>query len=57
MSESTDTDPNEKRDDERAAGRDHAPISEADAFGTKLNPVRETPTPFGGLSEGGTKTG
>ena len=32
-------------------------VSEADKWGEKLNPVRETPTPFGGLSDGGGRTG
>jgi hypothetical protein len=30
---------------------DAKPISEADAFGTTLNPVRETATPHGPLRE------
>jgi hypothetical protein len=55
--ESGPTDPNEKHDDELARGKDHRPLSEADAWGTKLNPVRDTPVPFGGLSDGGSKTG
>jgi hypothetical protein len=34
-------------------GPDHPQISEAEKFGTDLNPVRETPTPFTGLSQVG----
>ena len=33
------------------AAPDAKPISEADAFGTTLNPVRETATPFTGLRD------
>lgn len=46
-----DTDPNEKY--ERSIGPDHPPISDAELYAEKENPVRETPTPFGSLREGG----
>lgn len=47
------TDPNEERVEEAARGKDHPQLSEADAWGTDQNPVRETATPFGGLKDGG----
>lgn len=47
------TDPNQARDEERARGEDHPKQSPDEAWGESLNPVRETPTPFGGLKDGG----
>lgn len=46
-------DPNAQYDEEKARGKDHPALSEADQWGTDLNPVRETPTPWGRLGEGG----
>jgi hypothetical protein len=46
-------DPNEARDDERARGGGPPKISENDQWGEDLNPVRETPQPFGNLGDGG----
>ena len=57
MSESGPADPNEAHEDDLAKGKDHPALSEADAWGTKQNPVRETPVPFGNLSDGGSRTG
>jgi hypothetical protein len=44
-------DPNEKT--EKVGDGTKPNISEADAWGEKLNPVRETETPFTGLSDAG----
>lgn len=53
----TGTDPNEARDDERNKGQDHPNLSEGEQWGTDLNPVRETDTPFTGLKDGGAGSG
>ncbi len=52
MATESGTDPNQQRDEERARGKDHVPPNEAKEWDA-LNPVRETPTPFGGLKDGG----
>lgn len=46
----TDKDPNEQYP---LGGADHKPLSEQEAWGTNLNPVRETPSPFGAMRQGG----
>jgi hypothetical protein len=53
MADAEPKDPNQEHDDAIARGKDHPNLSEADAWGTNLNPVRETPEPHGGLSDGG----
>lgn len=53
MATESGTDPNQQRDEERQRGNDHPNLSPAEQWGEDLNPVRETPTPFGGLKDGG----
>lgn len=49
---SPDQDPNDKFP---VGGKDHDPISPADAWAEKQNPVRETPPAFTGLRQAGGK--
>lgn len=46
-------DPNEDRMNEAARGKDHPDLTPDEEWGENQNPVRETPVPFGGLSDGG----
>jgi len=50
--ENTNVDPNAEH--ENKIGPDHGPISPADQWGEKLNPLRETPEPWSNLRDGGT---
>jgi len=45
-------DPNEEHDREIAAGKDMPAMSEADQWGEKLNPVRDTPNVASNLHDG-----
>lgn len=47
-------DPNQAYDEELARGSKAPEPPEGAAWGGDLNPVRETPTPFGSLNDGGT---
>ncbi len=49
--------PNAKHDEEIAKGSAPPKLSDEDAWGTGQNPVRETPTPFKNLNDGGTGAG
>ena len=51
------SDPNEALDDERQRTPDapSAPLEER--WGEDQNPLRETPTPFGNMTDGGTGAG
>lgn len=46
-------DPNQAYDDSKAKGSDIPNVSEADQWGTDLNPVREPATPFTNVNDGG----
>lgn len=53
MATETGTDPNEERMNEADRGKDHPDLSPDEAWGDNQNPVRETPQPFGNMTDGG----
>lgn len=56
MAENTDRDPNEEMEGKTGGKvQPFRPPSEQEQFGTNLNPVIETPSPFGGMRQGGGK--
>ena len=51
------SDPNEALDDERIRGKDHQDVPLEQRWGEDQNPLRETPTPFGNMTDGGSGVG
>lgn len=51
------TDPNQAYDEQRQRGKDHPDLSPDEAWGENQNPVRDTPQPFGNMTDGGSAGG
>lgn len=50
-------DPNEALDEQRIRSKDAPEVPLEERWGEDQNPLRETPTPFGNMTDGGTGAG